>query len=147
MLRTVWDVPGYHMYLYIMFHVVFIVSPASFPSKVGGASPCIQLHPLYWWGGAVAAPQTGLTSCQIRGIGYPRTVHGNPKMHLVYAYMYSICLCNYEIFVCYQYYALVLWSQIVTFHFPVNLTTAYYFNSPCVGVSNIIPLTTVWGVG
>ena len=30
-------------------------------------------------GGAVAAPQTGLTSCQIGGIGYPRTVHGNPR--------------------------------------------------------------------
>ena len=27
----------------------------------------------------MAAPQTGLTSCQIGGIGYPRTVHGNPR--------------------------------------------------------------------
>ena len=54
-------------------------SPASSPSKGGGTSPCIRLHPLYWWGGAVAAPQTGLTSCQIGGIGYPRTVRGNPR--------------------------------------------------------------------
>ena len=37
------------------------------------------LHPLYWWGGAVAAPQTGLTSCQIGGIGHLRTVPGNPR--------------------------------------------------------------------
>ena len=34
---------------------------------------CIWLNPLYWWGGAVAA------SCQIGGIGYPRTVYGNPR--------------------------------------------------------------------
>ena len=26
----------------------------------------------------MAAPQTGLTSCQIGDIGYPRTVHANP---------------------------------------------------------------------
>ena len=58
------DVPRYHMHLYvyiIIFHIVFVVSPAFSPLKEGGASPCIQLHPLYGWGGAVAAPQTGLT--------------------------------------------------------------------------------------
>ena len=27
----------------------------------------------------MAAPQTGLTSCQIGDIGYPRTVHANPR--------------------------------------------------------------------
>ena len=27
----------------------------------------------------MAAPQTGLTSCQIGDIGYPRTVHGNSR--------------------------------------------------------------------
>ena len=27
----------------------------------------------------MAAPQTGLTSCQIGDIGYPRTVRGNPR--------------------------------------------------------------------
>ena len=51
-----WDVPGYHMHLYIHVHVrnvyiifckVFVVSPPFSPSKWGGASPCIQLHPLY----------------------------------------------------------------------------------------------------
>ena len=29
--------------------------------------------------GAVAAPQTGLTSCQIGDMGHPGTVHGNPR--------------------------------------------------------------------
>ena len=28
---------------------------------------------------AVAAPQTGLTSCQIGDMGHPGTVHGNPR--------------------------------------------------------------------
>ena len=27
----------------------------------------------------MAAPQTGLTSCQIGDMGHPRTVHGNPR--------------------------------------------------------------------
>ena len=31
----------------LTFHVVFVTSPASSPSKGGRASPCIQLHPLY----------------------------------------------------------------------------------------------------
>ena len=37
--------PRIHRYLYIIFCVVFVASPASSPSKGGGASPCIQLHP------------------------------------------------------------------------------------------------------
>ena len=27
----------------------------------------------------MAAPQTGLTSCQIGDMGHPRAVHGNPR--------------------------------------------------------------------
>ena len=49
------------------------------PSKGGRAECIVKLHPLYRWGGSVAAPQTGLTSCHIEGRGYPRTVHGNPR--------------------------------------------------------------------
>ena len=33
--------------IHIIFRVVFVASPASSPSKGGGASPCIRLHPLY----------------------------------------------------------------------------------------------------
>ena len=35
----------------------------------------------------MTAPQTGLTSCPIGDIGYPRTVHGNPR-HKPYIYVH-----------------------------------------------------------
>ena len=60
------------MYINIIFRVVFVTSPASSPSKGGGDSAPPPLL-------AVAAPQTGLTSCEIGDIGYPGTVRGNPR--------------------------------------------------------------------
>ena len=46
----------------------------------------------------MAAPQTGLTSCQIGDMGHPRTVHGNPRYIpqkllgvFLEIYMYEIC--------------------------------------------------------
>ena len=36
----------------------------------------------------MAASQTGLTSCQIGDIGYPRTVHGNTLCEVI-----GLCIC------------------------------------------------------
>ena len=38
----------------------------------------------------MAAPQTGLTSCQIGGMGYPRTVHGNLRPIYMYTYVLKL---------------------------------------------------------
>ena len=46
MSKTALGCPHVSIY-HLIFHVVFVASPASSPSKGGGASPCIQLHPLY----------------------------------------------------------------------------------------------------
>ena len=76
--RLSWDVPGYHMYLYIIFCVVFVVSPASSPSKGVELHRAFSSTPFTDGEGLWLLLKTGLTSCQIGGIGYPRTAHGNP---------------------------------------------------------------------
>ena len=78
-------------------------------SKGGGASPCIQLHPLYWWGGAVAAPQTGLTSCQIGDIGHPRKVRGNPRYIPGNRAMLCTCFFMYPPNTCHFYWRESTW--------------------------------------
>ena len=55
------------IYVYIIFRVVFVVSPVSSPSKEGWSFTVHSAPPPLLIGEAVAAPQTGLTSCQIGG--------------------------------------------------------------------------------
>ena len=68
----------------------------------------------------MAAPQTGLTNCQIGGIGYPRKVHGNPR-HIpclatvhVLATVYSFSYCTYVMFV---WSGLMEWVSFYSFLF------------------------------
>ena len=63
--------------VYIIFFVVFFASPASSHQKE------VELHHAFsstpFTEGEGVELKTELTSCQIGGIGYPRTVHGNPR--------------------------------------------------------------------
>ena len=88
MSRIATDCPGmsqdsyvsiYRIHMCILYHLPRSLcrEPSLLPIKRGWSFTMHSAPPSLLMGGAMAAPQTGLPSCEIGDIGYPRTVLGN----------------------------------------------------------------------
>ena len=70
-----------------------------------------------WLGGVVAAPKTELTSCQIGGIGYPRTVCGNPRHNLPNIGWEDTCISVAQLLISYYF---LFFMEIVMIPLPTG---------------------------